>query len=119
MFLDGRETALGLFLFLSLLIDLFELFSNVFYELDDGLVVEVEDAVFDLFSLLVVVEVVEEGVEELADAVLDDHLLQNFADNEFSNELDVAENLGLSVLQVDVLVFLVLELGELLQLFIE
>jgi hypothetical protein len=81
--------------------------------------VEVENAILDLFILAVCVEVVEEGLEELGNAVLDNLFLENLANDELGNELDVAQDFLLCLPEEVVFSFLVLEDGEFFHPFIE
>jgi hypothetical protein len=94
---DGLVAVDGLFLFLFVegVVGL----ADVLDELDDGLEVVVVDAVLDVFVVDEGVEVVEERLEELGDAVLDDALLEHLADDQFGEELHVAQDALLELFQ--------------------
>lgn len=51
------------------------LFSDIFYELDDGLIMVVVNRIFYLLVMEVGVEMLEEELKQLRDAVFDDSAL--------------------------------------------
>lgn len=65
------------------------------------------------------VVVLEEGLKELGDAVLDGAFLEDAVDDEFGDELHVAQNVFLLLFQEDLLVLGSLKLGELFDLLVE
>lgn len=58
---------------------------------------EVIDAIFDATVVLEGVEMLEEGFEELSDAIFDCFLLEDFVKDELGNEFDIAQDLFLLI----------------------
>lgn len=58
---------------------------------------EVIDAIFDAIVVLEGVEMLEEGFEELSDAIFDCFLLEDFVKDELGNEFDIAQDLFLLI----------------------
>ena len=102
-----------------LLVDCVVRFADVFDELNDSLVVVIVDAVLYVLVVDEGVEVLEERLEKLGDAVLDDPLAEHLADDEFGQKLDVGQDALLELLQEQLLVFARLELRELLDPLVE
>lgn len=101
MILDLFQRTFLLWL-LFLFIDGLILFSDIFDELDDGLVVEVINAVLITLILLEEGIVSEEGAEKLCNTVLDDHLLEDLADNQLGYEFHISHNVFLDIVQVSI-----------------
>jgi hypothetical protein len=59
--------------------------------------VEVVDAIFDAIVVLEGVEMLEEGFEELSDAIFHCFLLEDFVKDELGNEFDIAQDLFLLI----------------------
>ena len=93
-------------LILFFLVQLIVLLADVLDELDDGLVVVVVNAVFDLFVVKEGVEVFEKRFEQLGDTVLYDFSLQDFADNQLRDKFHITQNSLLEVFQKELFVLL-------------
>jgi len=72
-----------------------------------------------LLVLAVGIEVVKEGLEELRNAVFNDLLFENFADDKLSNEFDVAQNFLFGLSEEVILGLFVFKFGEFFHLFIK
>lgn len=79
----------------------------------------VVDAILDFVVVAVVIVVLKEGLKELRNTILDRSLFKDLVNDELSNELDIAENVLLFVLEEGLLVFRALELRELLDFLIK
>lgn len=117
--LDRFKIIVALLFLFSLLSELFVGLSDVLDELDDGFEVEVVDAVLDLIVMSEGIVVPQERLKELSYAVLDGPLLEDLVEDEFGNELDVAEDDLLLVLEEELLLLVRLELWELFDFLIE
>ena len=107
---------LALFLFF---LNRFVFLSDIFNKFDDGFIVKVENAIFNHSLLLEVVVVSQERAQQFFDAVLYDHLLQYFANDQLCQKFDIAHDCRLYVFQVEFFVFRNLEIREELKFFIK
>ena len=109
---------LVLFLFLFFIYR-FVFLSDIFNKFDDGFIVKVENAIFNHLLLLEVVVVSQERAQQFFDAVLYDHLLQYFTNDQLCQKFDIAHDFLLYVFQVEFFVFRSLEIREELKFFIK
>ena len=118
MILHFLVTVGGFLLFLFLIKTLI-LLSDVFNELDDGLIMEIIDAIFDLVIMNKGIVVLEERLKQLRDTVFDSSFFQNFAENKLSDELNVTENALLGFFQEGLFVLWRFKLREFVYLLVK
>ncbi len=71
--------------------------SNILNEFYDSFIMEIINTIFDLIVVLESIEMLEERFKKLRNAIFYSFFLENFVNDKFSNEFDVAENLLLLI----------------------